>query len=251
MKPFFPIVILGSALLLADCLATTPVNQGTRIDEVPMYGGLDRSKSAELKAADEKFIFDVTQHYGSREKAGRVWVEQGFRFQKQDSFGLAMRRFNQAWLLDPANPEVYAGFAAVLHDQGRNCEAMQMSDKTLALNPPTFQGIYTDSARIFTLCAVSDKTLSPEAKTELLNRSDAIYKKAEEVEPDKRYLYSSWATAYYWREQYTEAWLMVAKARAVGDGTGAFAGTISAGADQPGKHFLNLLRAKMTEPAQQ
>lgn len=251
MKPFIQIVILGSALLLAGCLATAPVKQETRIDEVPMYGGMGRARTPEQKAADEKFILGVTQHYGSRQKAGRVWVEQGFRFQKQDNLAMAMRRFNQAWLLDPVNAEVYAGFATVLHDQGKNCEAMKMSDKALTLNPPTFQGIYTDSASVAILCAVNDKTLSPEAVNELLNRSEALFKKAEEIEPDKRYLYSSWATAYYWREQYTEAWLMVAKARAVGAGTGAFVGTTSAGADQPGKHFLNLLRVKMTEPAQQ
>jgi Tfp pilus assembly protein PilF len=77
---------------------------------------------------------------------------------------MAMRRFNQAWLLDSNNAEVYAGFAAVLHDQGKNCEAMKMMEDALSRNPPSYQGIYPDAGRIIALCAVSDNSISEEAK---------------------------------------------------------------------------------------
>lgn len=149
---------------------------------------------------------------------------------------MAMRRFNQAWLLDSMNPEVYAGFGSVLHDQGKNCDAMRMMSKALSLNPPPFQGIYPDAAQIFALCAVDDRTLSPEAKAQLISRSEALYKKAEEIEPNKKYVYGSWAAAYYRLGQYPEAWSMVAKERAAGG--------------QPREKFLTLLREKMGEPAQ-
>lgn len=241
----------GCLLLLSGCLATSPVNQGTRIDEVPMYGGIDRSRISELKAGDEKFISDVTAQFGSREKASVVWVNQGYKFYKQDQLGMAMRRFNQAWLLNPNNAEVYAGFGSILHDQGKSCDAMEMMEKALTLNPPTFQGIYPDAARIVALCSISNKTLSPGAKAELTARSEALYKKAEEIEPDKRYIYSSWATAYYWRGQYSDAWRMVAKARALGTGSGAIAGLPSGAANEPNEHFLNMLRKKMPEPVLQ
>lgn len=251
MKRFTYPYILGYLLLLSGCLATSPVSQGARIDEVPMYGGIDRSKVPELKAGDEKFMSELVTQFGSRERASALWVTQGYKFYKQDQLGMAMRRFNQAWLLDPKNPEVYAGFGSVLHDQGKNCGAMKMMEKALTLNPPIFQGIYPDAARIITLCAVSDATLSPEAKTDLIARSETLYKKAEEVEPDKRYIYSSWATAYYWRGQYSEAWRMVAKARALGDGSGAIAGLPSGAVNEPNEHFLNMLRKKMAEPVHQ
>ena len=234
MKSFTRIAFFTNTLLLASCVASSTVSGQTRADEVPMYGGLDRSQTYDLKAADDKFISDVTQHYGSREKAGRAWVEQGFKFYQQDNLGMAMRRFNQAWLLDPANPEVYTGFSSVLHDQGKNCEAKQMMEKALNLNPPSFQGIYPDAARIFTLCAVSDKSLAPTVKEDLIARSEALYKKAEELEPNKKYVYSSWATAYFWRGQYAEAWTMVAKERGLGG--------------MPGEKFLSLLRGKMADP---
>ncbi|CAB3684312.1 tetratricopeptide repeat protein [Achromobacter pestifer] len=223
-------------LALAGCVAKPPpaVQTQARVDELPMYGGMDRSSAAELQASDKKLIADATQAFGSAEKASKAWVGQGYRFYQADQLGMAMRRFNQAWLLNPDNPEVYTGFAAVLHDQGKFCEAMSMMDQAVSHDPPTTQGIYADAGRIAARCAAEDKTLPPEARVAATARSDEWYRKGEAVEPDKGYLYSSWATAYYWRGQYDEAWAMVVKAHAAG-------GT-------PGPRFLNMLRAKMPEP---
>ena len=47
------------------------------IDQLPEYGGLDRASVPELKAADEWFIENTTQKYGSREVASKVWSERG------------------------------------------------------------------------------------------------------------------------------------------------------------------------------
>lgn len=235
MKTLSSLFLLIAITFLSGCLATTsPKKQQSRIDEVPMYGGMDRSQIPEIRAADAKFISDVSAQFGSRERASNLWVTQGFRFYQENNLGLAMRRFNQAWLLNPENPEVYAGFASVLNDQAKHCEAMDMMDKALAMNPPTFQGIYTDAGLITVLCGLRDSSHSPERGAELLALADTRYKKAEEVEPDKNYLYDSWARTYYWREQYQEAWNIVAKQRALGG--------------KPNELFIKLLKAKMTEP---
>jgi tetratricopeptide (TPR) repeat protein len=230
------IVLFIATLTLSSCTllrAEGPVP----IDQVPMYGGMDRSAIPELKAADEKLIADTTKHYGTREKASAAFINNGFAYYQRDDLANAMRRFNQAWLLDPKNPEVYAGFGSVMHDKGENCGAMEMMEKALALNPPTFQGIYPDAARIITLCAVSDKGQTTEAKIKLFERSESLYKKAEEIEPSKSNVYGSWATAYYWRGQYSEAWAMVARERSAGG--------------KPNETFLGLLREKMPDPAPQ
>lgn len=228
-----PVAILATVLFMALSISLRAEGQ-IPIDQVPMYGGMDRSAIPELKAGDEKLIADTTSQFGTRQKASAAFVNNGFAYYHRDDLANAMRRFNQAWLLDPSNPEVFAGFGSVLHDQGKNCEAMQMMEKALALNPPTFQGMYPDAARMITLCAVSDKGLTAEAKIKLFERSESLYKKAEEIEPNKAYLYGSWATAYYWRGQYPEAWAMVAKERAAGG--------------KPPEKFLGLLREKMPEP---
>lgn len=227
------VAIFATVLLLAFS-SSLHAEGRVPIDQAPMYGGMDRSAIPELKAADEKLIADTTSQFGTRQKASAAFISSGFAYYQRDDLANAMRRFNQAWLLDPNNPEVYAGFGSVLHDQGKNCEAMQMMEKALAMNPPAFQGIYPDAARLITLCAVSDKGLTPEAKIRLFERSESLYKKAEEIEPNKTYLYGSWAAAYYWRGQYPEAWAMVTKERAAGG--------------KPHEKFLGLLREKMAEP---
>lgn len=226
--------VFAASVLLGGCFAASPENNRVRVDEIPMYGEIDRAAVPELKAADDTFIAEVSKQYGSREEASRAWVDQGFSFYQRDDLAMAMKRFNQAWLLDPKNAEVYAGFGAILHDQGKNCEAMRMMEKALTLNPPTSQGIYPDAGRLFTLCAVSDQALTPANKATLLARSEALYRTAEEVERDKGYVYSSWSTSYYWQGRYADAWAMVAKERKAGS--------------QPSGRFLELLRAKMPEP---
>lgn len=228
-------ILFIPALWLAGCAAGGPAAPQARIDEAPMYGGVDRSAAADLRAADDKLIAGATESFGSRAGAARAWVEQGYRYYQADRLDMAMRRFNQAWLLDPKNPEVYTGFAAVLHDQGKFCDAMNMMDRALSLDAPTFQGIYADAGRTAARCAAEDKTLPPEARVAATLRSDALYRKGEQVEPDKGYLYSSWATAFYWRGQYADAWSMIFKARAAGG--------------QPGDKFVEMLRMKMPEPA--
>ena len=235
MKIVPSLLLLIAITFLSGCLATTsPTKQQTRIDEVPMYGGMDRSQIPEIKAADEKFISDVSAQFGSRERASMLWVNQGYRFYREDQLGMAMRRFNQAWLLNPENPEVYAGFGSVLNDQAKHCDAMSMMNKALSMNPPTFQGIYTDAGLITVLCALRDSSLPPERKTEILALSETRYKKAESVEPDKNYLYNSWARAYYWRGQYQDAWNTIAKQRASGG--------------KPNEQLMKLLMSKMPEP---
>jgi len=240
---------MSSIVLLSGCLVN-PYSQKTknddaRIDEVPMYGGIDRSKYPKLKAGDEKFIADVSKAFGSREQAADKWVNQGYRFYNNNQLGMAMRRFNQAWLLDPKNAEIYAGYGGVLSDQKKHCDAAKMMAKALTLNPPTFQGIYTDAARLFARCAITPNNINKET---LIAGSEGLYKKADEIEPDKRYIYSSWATSYYQRGAYKEAWRMVAKARAEGRGNGAVEGLPSGAANKPSESFLNALRAKMSEP---
>lgn len=225
--------IFLACAFLSGCAEPFPFQQGTQIDEVPMYGGMDRSKVPELKAADEKLIADTSRHYGNREKAAVAFIDQGFRFYRQDNVGMAMRRFNQAWLLDPNNPEVYWGFGSVLHDQEKMCDAMKHYDKALSFGR-YLSGMYPDAGRVFSLCGVQDKSLGDDIRQKLYERADTLYAEAAQKDQDKGYVYVSWASAYFWRGDYAQSWAMVKKAR----GTGG----------QLPPQFLSLLRSKMAEP---
>ncbi len=227
--------ILAQLLWLPACVIKAPAQADARNDEAPMYAGKDRRAAAALRAGDEEQAAEAVKAFGSPAAAAQARVEQGYRLFREGQPGLAMRQFNQAWLLNPDNAEVYAGFAAVLENQRKVCQAMSMMDRAISLNPPAFRGIYADAGRIAARCAAEDKTLPPEARIAATTRSDEWYRKGEAVEPDKGYLYASWATAYYWRGQYAEAWAMVHKSRAAGG--------------SPDAQFVRMLRARMPEPA--
>lgn len=225
--------ILLICALMSGCAGPRSTPQGTRFDEVPLYGGMDRSTYPELKEADEKLIAETSSHYGSRQKAAEAFVEQGFDFYNQDNLEMAMRRFNQAWLLDPNNPEVYWGFGSILHDQKKMCEAMKHYETALSIGR-YIPGMYPDAGRVFSLCGVEDKDFTAEIRQKLYDRADSLYSEAAEKDPNKGYVYSSWASAYFWREDYAQSWAMVNKARENGG--------------QVPTQFLSLLRSKMPEP---
>ena len=268
MKPLQKFGIALWAMLLSGCVSNivdgmntwdgwlggkdkeAKAEQSARIDEVPMYGGMDRSKYPELKKADEEFIAGVTKAFGSREVGAMRLVDQGFAFYKEDKLGMAMRRFNQAWLLNPQNADVFTGFANVLNDQGKYCEANEMMEKSftlvppIAMNPPeayfALQGTYPDASLVMTRCAVSNKALTPAEKKQWFDRAERLFEKQDRLLPAKdgfrkAYLYETWAKAYYLQEQYEKAWAMVKKQRDLGR--------------EPMKKFLDILREKMPEPA--
>jgi len=218
---------------MAGVLEAKATPLGTGIDQQAMYGGMDRTADPRFKAADEEFIAAVTKEYGSREAASKKWVDQGFRFYFQDNLAKSMQRFNQAWLLDPENPDVFHGFAVVYHDEGRNCDArdMMLRGLELGLDDPM---VMADAGRILTLCAVSDKALDGKARESAFAESDALYSQATAAAPKEGYIYDSWATAFYWRGDYARAWEMVAAARERGE--------------QPSDRFLAALTKEMREP---
>jgi hypothetical protein len=205
------VISISIAAAIVGCASPSGGGARTRIDEVPMYGGMDRSQVPELKAGDEKFIADVVAEFGSRERASGIWVDQGFTFYRQDNLMMAMRRFNQAWLLNPNNPDVYWGFASVLNDQQKYCEGARMMDKAFSagwLQPSSLP----DAAVLYVGCTVQDPSLSPEAKDAMLRRSEELFEKAYASQGvTKKYTLYHWARAMYGRGDYAKAWLKVSE----------------------------------------
>jgi Flp pilus assembly protein TadD len=226
------LVNITTAVLLAACASGgQPVADNN--DQLPMYGGIDRHADSRLRAADDKLIAELMQRYGSREDAARTLVDQGIRYFQGGNYTMAMRSFNQAWLLDPNNPDPLWGFAMVYDDQGKSCDAKAMIDRALSLNLSRPAAL-ADAGRIYTFCAVSDATLSAADRRRDFEQSEELYSRAVSMAPANPYLFGSWAIAQYWQGNYADAWQMIRKQRALG-------GT-------PGERFLSLLREKMPEP---
>src|SRR2546428_13216482 len=96
MKRFLSLTFVLICFAIGSALADPlPLNQ------LPMYGG--REKTEEMKKADGKLL-DTIQKLGlSREEGAKKAVESGWGFFDNTDLATAMKRFNQAWLLDPEN----------------------------------------------------------------------------------------------------------------------------------------------------
>lgn len=111
MKRYWFIVSLVAWLAIGSVLADPlPVNQ------LPMFGG--REKTAEMKSADAAFVASIEKQGISREEGAKQVIQSGWSYWAKRDFATAMARFNQAWLLDPENGNVYHGFALVTSVRG-------------------------------------------------------------------------------------------------------------------------------------
>lgn len=77
-----------------------------------MYDGMTKTEA--LKQADEKFRAHIAGLGQSPQEGAATGVELGWRyyFRDQDP-ATAMKRFNQAWLLDPENGDAFHGMAVM------------------------------------------------------------------------------------------------------------------------------------------
>lgn len=85
-------------------------------EEIPMWAGV--KKTQQMAAADNKLIAEAEKHGGRKAAAARA-NDLGWAAIAKGDPNMAVRRFNQAWLLDPDNPNVYWGFAVATGEQGK------------------------------------------------------------------------------------------------------------------------------------
>jgi hypothetical protein len=220
-------------ILLSGCVMTDRTSGPNAVDQLPMYGGMDRSMVPELQKADNDLIIGVTGAFGSRENAAKEFINTGFAFYNRNNFGNAMRRFNQAWLLDPKNPEVYWGFSAVLHDQQKFDLAYDMARRAydLGFRDSCF---LADIGRLSVLRFSISVNITADQKAAFIAESESYYFLAQKSGDRLGYIYDSWASAKYLVGDYAEAWKLVRKSE-------SFGGT-------PSYHFFYLLGQKMPEP---
>lgn len=117
---------------------------------LPKYGGIP--KNEKQKIADQKLIDDYTASEGSREKGSEKLVLLGFNYLYKGDIKTAMYRFNQGWLLNPENENVFWGFGSVYFTYGDFTKALEQYDEGLTIKPES-SDILTDKATIYMVMA--------------------------------------------------------------------------------------------------
>ncbi|WP_191859471.1 tetratricopeptide repeat protein [Hanstruepera ponticola] len=101
----------------------------------PEYGNVEKTESQ--KADDENFKKDILEYYeGDTISASKKMSDLGFTYlYDKGDFVTAMRRFNQAFMLNPKNADAYYGFGTIFFNLGAMKKAREQFDKGLELNP--------------------------------------------------------------------------------------------------------------------
>jgi Tfp pilus assembly protein PilF len=108
----------------------------TNIRLLPKYG--DVEKTEEQKQFDEEFIIEtmkLEEFKGDRTTASNYLIQVGFNYLNRGDLKTAMYRFNQAYLLDTTNTEIYWGFGAIYMTLGVYENAKKQYEEGLLKNP--------------------------------------------------------------------------------------------------------------------
>jgi hypothetical protein len=105
------------------------------VNELPMFGGFE--KTAWQREADEKFVkVALSTSGGSYEAAAEKYAQMGWNFYYRGDRTKAIKRFNQAWLLDADNQHALWGFAVISVERGKIEEAIRFYDLAIEKGSP-------------------------------------------------------------------------------------------------------------------
>ena len=195
---------------------------------LPKYGSLPKTKQQE--AADAKFIAAIDEQYnGDRNKASMDLALRGWQYLAGHHLDDAMRRFNQAWLLNKGNGTALWGMAAIQADAGKLDESV----KLFAEAEKSVGGQLNFSVDYARALGKAGADLHNDAMLkDAFERFKSIYEKM----PANTLNLQNWAMTLFAIGRYSEAWEKVKLAEATPNG----------GALDP--RFLAALQARMPRP---
>jgi tetratricopeptide (TPR) repeat protein len=202
------------ALFLTACATST----GFRIDNLPMYGQPDIPRPESLKRADEAFIAAAVSAFnGNRELASNAWAKEADRFYRAGNLDYAMRRYNQAWLLNEKNYLPYWGFGQVMMVQEKYDDAIKFYEKARSLINDEYQkpALFTDLGLSYSFKARS-VTADQKARGNYFRVANQYFEESSVLDEKYPIVWEAWANSLYHEKRYAEAWSKVKKAKEVG-----------------------------------
>ena len=119
---------VSSGLMSLNCSGRVGVDCQEGINLLPMYGRVQKCKRQ--LDLDAEFLKESDKKEPNRAKAAIDMMDLGWYYLHQGDTNTAMKRINQAWLLDSTNIAVYASFVVILDLVNKPDEAIKMLDLT-------------------------------------------------------------------------------------------------------------------------
>jgi predicted Zn-dependent protease len=116
------------------------------VDEQPFFGFTDKTDAQ--RAADDKFVKDLVQASGSREKALDEVAKRGWRALGSGKYGEAAVRFNQAYLVAPEQSVVYHGLAVIAQIRFNDLEFAEELFRIAGKQPNPLKVLNADYGRV-------------------------------------------------------------------------------------------------------
>ena len=214
-----------------------PATQETNPDTLPMFGQPAITRPDDLKKADEVFVKNAVAKHGNRTAASIAALAQGWASIRSRKSAMALRHFNEGWLLSPENPGVFWGFGAVLSERGKLLEAIEQLEtaRELMINDAKqLVQLLADIGAVRSAYAVGLARERELERAAIQCRQPAIFRKPgarSGICPSWR----EWAISLYDQERYSEAWIKASRARELK-------------ADSFPADFLSKLKSKVAEP---
>jgi tetratricopeptide (TPR) repeat protein len=189
-------VLLTAALILCANLACA-VDRNL----LPKYGGLP--KTAIEKEIDDTFISVMDEDYhGDRKKASMDMAMRGWQYLAAGDLDNAMRRFNQAWLLNKKNGTALWGMAAIVSSAGKYDDSLKLfaeAEKFVG-SEINFSVDYAKAVGKAGAAQRDDALLK-----DAFNRFERVHQKA----PQNTLNLQNWAMTLFSIGNYSEAWAKV------------------------------------------
>lgn len=152
----------------------------------PMYGGQEKTET--MKKSDEEFLAQNASMGYTRESGSKKCVELGWQYFFKGDVDTAMKRFNQAWLLNHDNGDAYHGFAVITAQRGGSAQEVEKYFRMALTKPEVTPTAYSDYARLLNMQGRHDEAIaqgqtalavSPKARNARAQISYAYYSKKD------------------------------------------------------------------------
>lgn len=158
--------------------------------EIPMYG--ETGTTRKLSERDKAFIESIEKAGKSRKAVAKEVMAQGWVSYGKGDLRTAIRKFNQAWLLDPENGDAYHGFALISTVRDKAADEAEKYFRIALDKPGVNVNAYVDYGRFLWI-------------VERLDESLAQLRKALAVSPTAHNAKSNIAMVYYKKKDFSKA----------------------------------------------
>ncbi|RZK56382.1 MAG: hypothetical protein EOO87_05585 [Pedobacter sp.] len=186
-------ILLSIALIclsLVGCSSAQDCKESNNL--LPMYGGLPKCDQ-QLKADKDFFTF-VDTKFEKRSSASISYAQLGWDYFYKNDFETSMKRFNQAWLLDSLNANVYWGFGILIAKQNQFQASIPHFQKSLKLNP--------NNSKVYESLASSyGQLFESNLRQEMLDSAVKSLKKVDALDRGNARILSQLTSAYSFFKQ--------------------------------------------------